>query len=155
MQCCICLQPSQNPIRLQCCSNEFCAHCLEEWKRLRNVCPLCKVKIGPEAEVNKLKNQDDGEFDNGFMMIENEVEILNNKIKYLKEMLANWHSQAKLIKSTVRKDHLQFLEDQLALVQEYQNTIHEALVKGDRVSSVNYLQLSAELIFTVEAVLNG
>ncbi|EMD68258.1 hypothetical protein COCSADRAFT_270939 [Bipolaris sorokiniana ND90Pr] len=43
---------SRLPIRMPCCNNIFCHHCINLWLNSVNTCPTCRVQLfeGPEPE---------------------------------------------------------------------------------------------------------
>eukprot|EP01138_Halocafeteria_seosinensis_P010880 gb/GECG01011113.1/.p1 GENE.gb/GECG01011113.1/~~gb/GECG01011113.1/.p1 ORF type:complete len:441 (+),score=71.99 gb/GECG01011113.1/:1-1323(+) len=43
--CCICLEPITELGKINGCSHLFCYQCIEEWSKVTNLCPLCKVKF--------------------------------------------------------------------------------------------------------------
>jgi len=43
--CTICLEQMKNKTHLDTCKHEFCKDCIENWAKMTNVCPLCKVEF--------------------------------------------------------------------------------------------------------------
>ena len=89
------------------------------------------------------------------MMMETEINILNEKISYLHKKLKAKRQEANCLKSNIRMDHLTFLEDQMCLVQQYYFIVQDSMSKGDRITSVNHIQLIAEITLKMEAVFDG
>jgi hypothetical protein len=40
--CSICCEKKDNPIKLPKCNHEFCKDCIEQWFRVKPVCPICR-----------------------------------------------------------------------------------------------------------------
>lgn len=69
MHCIICLGTPQDPVTMECCKHKYCLGCLNKWKEVRNVCPLCCAPTG-EENINKLKKIESSEqFDDGSLIL--------------------------------------------------------------------------------------
>lgn len=59
------------------------------------------------------------------------------------------------MKSLFSSSHIIFLDDQFALLKQYKRSIDDAFLTHDRTVCVEFLQLTTELLLSIEAALNN
>ncbi len=99
---------------------------------IKNVCPLCNCPVS-ETKHNKLHEfSNNSEFDNGSLIFEPEMKNINNRIDHINQRIHNKRALSKNHMNNFPAAHLTFVEDQLVLLSDYQQTAHEAVALNNR-----------------------
>ena len=95
------------------------------------------------------------EFDNGSLMLETELDSLTERYQLLSELMKMKREECNSQKCLFPRQYLAIAEEQMEQLQHNIEIASIAVADEDRTTATTSLQVGAELVSSIEGVLNG